>query len=247
MRSKRRAAEKADGEDFVGFDVLQRNTWLTGFRKRKALRRQEAYEKFLEKERQEKIDAKREYRQELKAQYKRIQLESKRVERLLDAKHGAPKAIQDGEADKENDEDEDADGVLALMSNPAEPAAAKGGTTVVAFDREDDDPFGDCEVTTSAVPCSALEVFEVASGTLAVREPTEHDPEHAARRRANLAKEEARRREALAKRAKRRILLDKREKKRKGKKARAKTNSGKAKKTTHGERRKRAAAQKRKG
>ncbi|CAE7441155.1 unnamed protein product [Symbiodinium natans] len=130
MVKQRRA--KRDKDQVVTFDPASRESFLAGFRKRKQDRRKWAVREIIEKERQDRIEAKKDHRQDVKQRWKDLQRAEKRVEALLgpDEEVGW---LGDLQAEKIRDEEV---------------------PVTVAFQAEDDDPFGDCEVTTTVAGVS---------------------------------------------------------------------------------------------
>lgn len=168
---------------------------MTGFKRRKQERRKWAVREILEKERQDRIEAKKDYRQDVKKRWKDLQRAEKRVEALL----GPAEEVQwlgDLKTEKLQDE----------------------VPVTVAFTAEDDDPFGDCEVTTTVggvsdgagghLPLALIgksgNVLSLLGGEAGrLRDLTgieEEDPEERVKRRqASARKEEDRRQVALDK------------------------------------------------
>lgn len=120
------------GEQVLKFDLCKRKEYITGFRKRKVQRKKRGMEQKLEQERQERIDVKRDHREDIKNNWKQLRWAERKIEqKFADAK------------DLKDHDSEEADGEQDV------PAADTSVT--VSFDREEDDPFGDCEVTTTDV------------------------------------------------------------------------------------------------
>lgn len=103
--------------------------------------------------------------------------------------------------------------------------STKEPRSVVSFEEEENDPFGGCDVTTT----EGFNIVPVNSNFELAKESTRHrinnDPEAVKRRKANLAKEEAKRKVAMLKHVK--STLE--QKKREGKKTKKKSNKEKAK------------------
>ncbi|CAJ1350152.1 unnamed protein product [Effrenium voratum] len=116
---------KVSDEQILTFDPASRHAFVTGFRKRKQERRKWAVREILEKERQDKMEAKKDYRQDVKKKWKDLQRAEKRVDALLGPEEVG--WLGDLKVDKLQDEE----------------------PVTVAFQAEEDDPFGDCEVTTT--------------------------------------------------------------------------------------------------
>ncbi|OLP95533.1 hypothetical protein AK812_SmicGene22305 [Symbiodinium microadriaticum] len=125
MVKQRRA--KRDSDQVLTFDPASRQSFLAGFRKRKQDRRKWAVREILEKERQDRIEAKKDHRQDVKQRWKDLQRAEKRVEALLGP---AEEVGWLGDLRSEKLKDEEV-------------------PVTVAFEAEEDDPFGDCEVTTT--------------------------------------------------------------------------------------------------
>mmetsp|Transcript_9315 Transcript_9315/g.22329 ORF Transcript_9315/g.22329 Transcript_9315/m.22329 type:complete len:239 (-) Transcript_9315:17-733(-) len=118
---------KRDSDQVLTFDPASRQNFLVGFRKRKQARRKWAVREILEKERQDRIEAKKDHRQDVKQRWKDLQRAEKRVEALLGPEEEIG-WLGDLKAEKLKDEEV---------------------PVTVAFDVEEDDPFGGCEVTTT--------------------------------------------------------------------------------------------------
>lgn len=155
MAKKPRRSQREHGEQkSIGFDPKSRVEYITGFRKRKEQRRREAILKGLERERQENIQVRKELRDEVKQKWKELAWAEKRAERLADhtckmiknnPERAAAMQLEDGDEFSSpgfSDHDEDEDETLQAL-------------TTVAFDREEDDPFGGCEVTTMSMGVGA--------------------------------------------------------------------------------------------
>eukprot|EP00435_Cladocopium_sp_Y103_P054397 s465_g17.t1 len=194
MGKKRKSKLETDGH-ILTFDPASRHAFVTGFKKRKQERRKWAVREILEKERQDRIEAKKDYRQDVKKRWKDLQRAEKRVEALL----GPAEEVQWlGDLKTERLQDE--------------------VPVTVAFTAEDDDPFGDCEVTTTVggvsdgagghLPLALIgksgNVLSLLGGEAGrLRDLTgiqEEDPEERVKRRqASARKEEDRRQVALDK------------------------------------------------
>lgn len=144
MKNKNRAKKKASGDHggpMIRFDPKARKEYLTGFQKRKQARRWKATEEIMQKERQDKIDLRKEHREEVKRAWRDLQHATALTNKALN-----DRGIEDGRkisgamrdaSDDEDAEDEEAPKMLEFEKE------------------EDDDPFGDCEVTTTAFDASA--------------------------------------------------------------------------------------------
>lgn len=135
-----KSARKKKAEKTIRFDEKSRFVYLTGFRKRKQERRKKAVAEALEKERLENIQVKKEFREEVKKNWRDMQ----RANALnLKALGGGTKTLAITDAER----------LAAIEDGTAEQESDAGGVsaaaTTVAFEREEDDPFGDCEVTTT--------------------------------------------------------------------------------------------------
>lgn len=119
------------------FDAKARNSWLTGFRKRKNERREKAMLESEERLRQDKIELRKERREDIKRKWKEVEWADKRVAKFL-----IP-ALKDRHK------------LSALtngpMSFPDEEDADPSTTVLFGVEdgEDDDDPFGGCEVTTT--------------------------------------------------------------------------------------------------
>jgi hypothetical protein len=253
---KKKVRKNKEEEQELRFDPKSRHAFLTGFRKRKDARRKKASIELIEKSRQEKIDIKREHREEIKKRWKDVCWAERTVDRVLDKRASMMKerqlALGDRHAPAEDSDFDDLDAgedgwMPALEDEPAD--VAKPGTKTVRFQREEDDPFGDCEVTTSAVALSNLDeanddrpmsnalalqkkdadCFDlVLAGPKRCSEMTPEELEEHRRRRAiALRKEEGRRKAAIDRQIKRDKLEAKRMKK-KSKKNKVKKVKGRA-------------------
>jgi len=246
-RAKKRAAGENDGPT-IKFDSTARRKYLTGFQKRKTERRKKAVKEAIEKENWDKIQLRKEHREEVKKNWRELQ----RSEALT------LKALGDIEDKK------------MLQDAPVEDDREVGEAPVtVAFAEEDDDPFGDCEVTTTAAdwnpvggglaanasklwPALLQSGGSAAGGHLVTWQPEDEDADAAAaasfakqRRRAVVEKKEWERHEkALNRRVEKRIELKQRFKpKKKG----SKKDKKKGGKTSHKTRRKLQKAANKKG
>lgn len=151
MAKKPRRSQRDVEQKTIGFDPKSRVEYITGFRKRKELRRRKAVLDGLERERQENIQVRKELRDEVKQKWKELAWAEKRADRLVDhtrkmlknnPERAAAMQLQDGDefsspGFSDHDEEEEDETLQAL--------------TTVAFDREEDDPFGGCEVTTTSM------------------------------------------------------------------------------------------------
>jgi len=249
LQAKAMRRRKKREEKVITFDPKARYEYITGFRKRKQERRKKAVMEALERERKERIEIRKEIRDEVKQRWKEVQWAERRVEKLF-----APgtKALEDMKrrrlALKAENLAEDSDNDSEHSYLPIADGDVQQALHIVSFEEEeDDDPFGGCEVTTALTneaakatgeQCRdlALEDPSKQESTLAVAPP--EDPEERRRRRAkNLAVDEARRQAALVKKAEKLIAEHdkvKRWKKRKNKKRRVR---GKGKKPGLRERR----------
>ncbi|CAE7668666.1 unnamed protein product [Symbiodinium pilosum] len=118
---------KRENDQVLTFDPASRQSFLAGFRKRKQDRRKWAVREILEKERQDRIEAKKDHRQDVKQRWKDVQRAEKRVEALLGPQEEVG-WLGDLRTEKLKDEEV---------------------PVTVAFEAEEDDPFGGCEVTTA--------------------------------------------------------------------------------------------------
>ena len=195
MGKRRKSKLDTDGH-ILTFDPASRHAFVTGFTRRKKERRKWAVREILEKERQDRIEAKKDYRNDVKRKWKDLQRAEKRVEALL------------GPADE----------VQWLGDLKTEKLRDEEVPVTVAFTAEDDDPFGDCEVTTTIggvsdgagghLPLALIgksgNVLSLLGGEAGrLRDLTgvqEEDPEEKVKRRqASARKEEDRRQVALDK------------------------------------------------
>lgn len=200
VKQTRRRRKKGE---VLTFDVSARHAFLTGFRKRKQERRKKAMLEAMERERKEKIDIRKEIRDDVKQRWKDAQAADRRVLKLLDKIH-TPAALQERESNR----------------NEEKPVGET--LVIVGFDREEDDPFGDCDVTTtdlSSISGGNLWPDLTApqgsngilcrvehEGALARRRTGENWEEHLQRRSKNLALEEVRRKKAMARQLEKRIV-----------------------------------------
>eukprot|EP00933_Yihiella_yeosuensis_P009011 TRINITY_DN114771_c0_g1_i1.p2 TRINITY_DN114771_c0_g1~~TRINITY_DN114771_c0_g1_i1.p2 ORF type:complete len:281 (+),score=89.11 TRINITY_DN114771_c0_g1_i1:60-902(+) len=233
----KRRKEKEDR--VISFDAVSRHSYLSGFRKRKGERRKLAVREIIEKERQDKIEAKKDFRDDVKKRWKDLQRAEKRVDAVL------------GLGDAEREE-------ILIIGGDRRDAIADGKAPVtIAFEKEDDDPFGDCEVTTTIGGISTasgghlpLSVIDKQTGTLALlrngagllRDLTgmpEEDPKEKTKRRiaASIRQEELRQ-IALDRNVKKKIEFKERGGVKKDK-VKKKSGGGPGGKTTAKERRKR--------
>lgn len=134
----------------IKFNPDARRTWLNGFHLRKQARKWKGAEELLERERLDRIEAKKDHREGIKQRWRDVQragaLTNKAFEQrgLMDeSKRRRIEAVED--ADSEDDY------TMAAVKDKA--------PVTVAFakeeDGEEDDPFGDCEVTTTAFGASS--------------------------------------------------------------------------------------------
>jgi len=154
-KKPRRSQRGREEEKSISFDPKSRVEYITGFRKRKEQRRRKAVLEGLERERQENIQVRKELRDEIKEKWKELAWAEKRADRLVDhsrkmlknnPERAAAMQLQDGDefsspGFSDHDDDEDDETLQAL--------------TTVAFDCEEDDPFGGCEVTTTLIGVGA--------------------------------------------------------------------------------------------
>eukprot|EP00434_Breviolum_minutum_P034544 symbB.v1.2.030580.t1/scaffold3464.1/size56234/3 len=82
MGKRRKSKLDTDGH-ILTFDPASRHAFVTGFTRRKKERRKWAVREILEKERQDRIEAKKDYRNDVKRKWKDLQRAEKRVEALL--------------------------------------------------------------------------------------------------------------------------------------------------------------------
>lgn len=128
MRRKRRADK--ENEKVIAFDPASRHAYINGFGKRKEERRKFGIRQHLEQERQDRMEVKRDHRNDVKKKWKDLQRAEKRVEALLGL--GPSEEIH-------------------IIGGPDRLGALEDGEApiTVTFEEEDDDPFGNCEVTTT--------------------------------------------------------------------------------------------------
>lgn len=123
----------------IKFDSAKRRDYLTGFHKRKQERKWRGMVEVLAKERQDRIDVKRDVREQVKQNWKDLQrsqaLTNKALSRLgiADGDDRGAKYLEDASDDE--------------VPRPKKKAEAQ---KMICFEKEEDDPFGDCEVTTTA-------------------------------------------------------------------------------------------------
>eukprot|EP00747_Dinoflagellata_sp_TGD_P167176 gnl/TRDRNA2_/TRDRNA2_191148_c0_seq1.p1 gnl/TRDRNA2_/TRDRNA2_191148_c0~~gnl/TRDRNA2_/TRDRNA2_191148_c0_seq1.p1 ORF type:complete len:256 (+),score=88.76 gnl/TRDRNA2_/TRDRNA2_191148_c0_seq1:99-866(+) len=233
----------------ISFDIRKRSAYLTGFRARKEERRRKGKLDAEEAARQEKIQMRADSRADMKQRWKDMQYAQSRVTKQYGVDTG-----EDDEYMGEQDDDEDA-------SEEAADATQFGEAPVtVAFDiaaGEEDDPFGDVEITTTvgtpgamgsaAAPAPAGDtrqlpkVLRSVPGFAREDEEDESDDggggakkekewERRRRRSVALKEAEAIRQKALAKKVAKKLELDKvsrRNKKRKKAKGGGKKRKGK--------------------
>lgn len=232
------------------FDPLARRKYLTGFRKRKQARQWQGMQDVLERERQDKIELRKDHREGIKQRWKDLQ----RAEALTNRSFAVRGIMDDPKKSKKQ---------MALQDEESDSEKAP---VTVAFEKEEDDPFGDCEVTTTAFEASsstgpvsanaeklwpALQHTNITSAWTGGRgtwdEENEENDEVAAarfvkqRRRATVRKQEENRQwNALQKRIGKKLGIKKSQKK--GGKAPTKAGG----KSTHAQRKKEAQHSKRK-
>jgi len=150
-RKPRRSQRGREEQKNISFDPKSRVEYITGFRKRKEQRRRKAILVGLERERQENIQVRKELRDEVKQKWKELAWAERRADKLVDhtrkmlknnPERAAAMQLQDGDefsspGFSDHDAEEDDETLQAL--------------TTVAFDSEEDDPFGGCEVTTTSI------------------------------------------------------------------------------------------------
>jgi len=123
----------------IKWDSAKRKEYLTGFRKRKQERKWKGMVEVLEKERQDRIAVKRDVREQVKQNWRDLQrsqaLTNKALSRLgiTDADDRGAMYLEDASDDE--------------VPRPKKKAEAQ---KMICFEKEEDDPFGDCEVTTTA-------------------------------------------------------------------------------------------------
>lgn len=244
----RRRAENAGPT--ITFDVLARHRYITGFRKRRQERRKKGWAEVMDAERQDRISVKWERREDIKRQWKEVQWAERRVDRLMGAKQEAlTDAAEGGEGKRKRRRE-----VPALLPAPSEATNGEQAAITVAFDLEDDDPFGGCEVTTTvggvagdgadggAASGSATgplwpmlpteRIAGILARTAKVRDPGEDDETRRKRRAEALRKEEEIRQRATARKVAKQMALKKmsgkKKKKTTGKKGKGKRPGAKA-------------------
>eukprot|EP00931_Biecheleriopsis_adriatica_P009343 TRINITY_DN110413_c0_g1_i1.p1 TRINITY_DN110413_c0_g1~~TRINITY_DN110413_c0_g1_i1.p1 ORF type:complete len:240 (-),score=72.49 TRINITY_DN110413_c0_g1_i1:24-743(-) len=215
MGKRRKAREDSDGK-VLTFDPAARHSYINGFAKRKQERRKWAVREILEKERQDRMEVKKDYRQDVKAKWKDLQRAEKRVEAILGVEEEVG-WLGDLKAERLKDEEE---------------------PVTVAFDAEEDDPFGDCEVTTTVggvsdgmgghlplalVSKSGTTLSILGGGAGRLRDLTgimQESPEVRSKRRiASTIKEEDRRQDCLTKKVVKKMSLKNKGPKKKSKRA----------------------------
>mmetsp|Transcript_110584 Transcript_110584/g.276975 ORF Transcript_110584/g.276975 Transcript_110584/m.276975 type:complete len:269 (+) Transcript_110584:112-918(+) len=148
---------KKDGNNgpAITFDAKARHAFITGFRKRKQERRKKGAAQVAELERQDRINVKWEHREDVKRTWKEVQWAERRVDKLFgpDGPLRLKNKSEDEDADEKPKKGKKRRKVAALENGEVE--AITDGRETVAFDAEDDDPFGGCEVTTT-VGCGGL-------------------------------------------------------------------------------------------
>mmetsp|Transcript_11727 Transcript_11727/g.21322 ORF Transcript_11727/g.21322 Transcript_11727/m.21322 type:complete len:282 (-) Transcript_11727:51-896(-) len=155
-----RRSKKTDADaPVIEFDPASRHRYIYGFRKRKQARRKQGAMEAIERARQEKIGIKKSYRDDVKQRIKELQWATNHIDRCLGDASGRARALALEAADGSEDEmlaDAQYDGQLEDgVAERATPEVKK----VVHFSREggeaeEDDPFGDCEVTTTHLEVS---------------------------------------------------------------------------------------------
>lgn len=236
----------------ISFDPKARRNYLTGFRKRKQARRKQAMMELLEKERLDRIEAKKDHREGIKQRWRDVQRAGALTNKAFEMR-----GIMDTPQSSTGPDRP------LLLEDGAEGEKEKAPVTV-AFELEDDDPFGDCEVTTTAFEASssgntiaenaaklwpALLHTNISSSWTGGRgtwedENADADEVAAAkfakqRRRVVVRKQEEKRQHDALQRRVAKVLGIKRNKKG----SKSKTGGGKS---THGERKKQAQARKKK-
>mmetsp|Transcript_85999 Transcript_85999/g.228014 ORF Transcript_85999/g.228014 Transcript_85999/m.228014 type:complete len:253 (-) Transcript_85999:132-890(-) len=244
--------KKPAGEDpGLVFDVAARQEFLLGFRKRKTARRKKAILEGIEAKRQDQIDVKRDLRNHIKDSWKQVQWADRHALKVIEAGSfgSRAKALMDREdgagASGDGSSSEDGSGEPGALED--RPRAA----STVAFEREEDDPFGGCEVTVDgrdlcllgAASASASSRDSAASSTALVSRGAPgaqqiiiRDEAYWKRRAICARKEAAVKKKASAKRLAKWEVEQRRMKK---KSSKAKKDKGKNKKPTAKARRKR--------
>lgn len=142
MKNKSRAKKKKAGDHggpMIKFDARARQVYLTGFTKRKEKRRWVAQGELLEKARQDKIEARKDIRTQVKNNWNEMQYAQALTNKAL-----ARLGLEDTpDCDVFHLEDSARNEAIEDKARPKAPVT-------VGFEREEDDPFGDCEVTTTA-------------------------------------------------------------------------------------------------
>eukprot|EP00929_Paragymnodinium_shiwhaense_P112819 TRINITY_DN81090_c0_g1_i1.p2 TRINITY_DN81090_c0_g1~~TRINITY_DN81090_c0_g1_i1.p2 ORF type:complete len:309 (+),score=133.60 TRINITY_DN81090_c0_g1_i1:85-1011(+) len=177
-----RTKKEPKEEKALLFDPEARLKYLKSFRKRKQDRRKKAQHEALDKERQERIEVHREHREDIKKRWKDVAWAERTVDRVLQKRlqmaeerrlalaNGDPAAIaaqaikdRDAESDNEvvelNDFDLGGKDWMPRLEDmdPEMQEFARPRLVTINFAIEGDkeeDPFGDCEVTTTAVALS---------------------------------------------------------------------------------------------
>jgi len=145
----------------IKFDSAKRKEYLTGFHKRKQARKWKGMVEVMAKERQDRIDVKKDVREQVKQNWKDLQrsqaLTNKALSRLgiSDADDRGAKYLKD------DSESEDDRGAKYLEDDVPKPKKKAEAQKMICFEKEEDDPFGDCEVTTTA-----FEAAEAASSSI---------------------------------------------------------------------------------
>lgn len=173
--------KKASEGPTVTFDVKARYKYLTGFRKRKKERQRVGHAQVAEKERQDKINVKWEHREEVKKRWKELQWAERRVDKLFGA-NGLlgvedPGAENDGKSRRRKRqkaallhsaaEERAAEASAAAPKSGGPVKALEGAPVTIAYDAEDDDPFGGCEVITTVGAVAGPSAASAASADAA--------------------------------------------------------------------------------
>ncbi|CAK0858697.1 unnamed protein product [Prorocentrum cordatum] len=141
--------KKPAGEDpGLVFDVAARQEFLLGFRKRKTARRKKAILEGIEAKRQDQIDVKRDLRNHIKDSWKQVQWADRHALKVIEA--GSFGSRAKALMDREDGAGASGDGSSSEDDGSGEPGALEDrprAASTVAFEREEDDPFGGCEVT----------------------------------------------------------------------------------------------------
>jgi len=264
---KRRKSKDVEERE-VTFDPKSRQEFITGFKKRKDARRKVGMREIMNRCRQDKIDVQREHREEIKKRWKDVLWAERTVDRVLLKRAALMQekqqqlSLEDGvdggkkrkalalKANGEGGSDDESDGLEAWDDGgdgwiPQEIMDAENerlpALTVSFAEEEDDDPFGGCEVTTTAVAlnsASSAAAADMGQGletnfmTLAQLEErcnalarlgadgpmtAEELEEHRRRRAINIKKDEARRMKAMDRQMKRDVVEKRRMRKKSSK------------------------------